>query len=214
MIKNLTKQKIAIATAMTLAFISTQAQSADGAVVISGQVNANTCTLNISDAGAVASPTNKGTRSIELGTYSPVASAAGSFVGNKQTITFTLTNAAGTAPCSFTGTSTTKWNLALDLQSGQVNSTTFQTAPAKPYLVNTVTTNASNIAVALFGSDSPANHLTAIATGAGYQGTKLSTTGADVGSSLTMGAQFLTTSAAAPTPGLFSATVPLLIVYN
>lgn len=44
MIKNLTKQKIAIATAMTLAFITAQAQSADGTVVISGQVNANTCT--------------------------------------------------------------------------------------------------------------------------------------------------------------------------
>jgi type 1 fimbria pilin len=214
MIKNSTKQKIAIATAMTLAFITAQAQSADGTVVISGQVNANTCTLNISDAGGVASPTNKGTRSIELGTYSPVAGTAGSFVGNKQTITFTLTNAAGTGACSFSGTSTTKWNLALDLQPNQVNSTTFQTAPAKPYLVNTVTTNASNIAVALFGSDSPANHLTAIATGAGYLGTKLSTAGANVGDSLTMGAQFIATTASAPTPGLFSATVPLLIVYQ
>jgi len=213
MIKNSTKQKIAIATAMTLALITAQAQSADGTVVISGQVNANTCTLNISDAGGVASPTNKGTRSIELGTYSPVAGTAGSFVGNKQTITFTLSNAAGTGACSFSGTTTTKWNLALDLQPNQVNSTTFQ-SPAKPYLVNTVTTNASNIAVALFGSDSPANNLTAIATGAGYQGTKLSTAGANVGDSLTMGAQFITTTASAPTPGLFSATVPLLIVYQ
>ena len=76
MIKNSTKQKIAIATAMTLALITAQAQSADGTVVISGQVNANTCTLNISDTGGVASPTNKGTRSIELGTYSPVAGTA------------------------------------------------------------------------------------------------------------------------------------------
>jgi type 1 fimbria pilin len=212
MIKNLTKQKIAIATAMTLALITAQAQSADGTVVISGQVNANTCTLNISDAGGVASPTNKGTRSIELGTYSPVAGTAGSFVGNKQTITFTLTNAAGTGACSFSGTSTTKWNLALDLQPNQVNSTTFQTAPQKPYLVNTVAANGSNIGVALFGNDG--NMFNSIATGAGYQGTKLAASGVAANATLKMSAQFLTTSASAPTPGLFSATVPLLIVYQ
>ena len=213
MIKNLTKQKIAIATAMTLAFITAQAQTADGTVVISGQVNANTCKVNISDASGV-SPTNNGVRSVELGTVSPTGTfSAGQLLGTKQNITFSLTASSGSGACTFAA-GTTGWNMALDLQSNQVNSTIFQTAPAKPYLVNTVTTNASNIAVALFGSDSPANHLTAIATGAGYQGTKLSTTGADVGSSLTMGAQFLTTSASAPTPGLFSATVPLLIVYN
>jgi type 1 fimbria pilin len=63
MIKNLTKQKIAIATAMTLALITAQAQSADGNVVITGQINANTCKLNIADNGGVASPST-GTRSI------------------------------------------------------------------------------------------------------------------------------------------------------
>ena len=213
MIKNLTKQKIAIATAMTLALISAQAQSADGTVVISGQVNANTCTLNISDTGGVASPTNKGTRSIELGTYSPAASAAGTAVGTKQEITFKLANAGNSGDCTFGGTPlTTGWNLALDLQSGQVNSTTFQTAPQKPYLVNTVAANGSNIGVALFGNDG--NMLTTIATGAGYQGTKLATAGVAANATLKMSAQFLTTSASAPTPGLFSATVPLLIVYN
>ena len=212
MIKNLTKQKIAIATAMTLAFITAQAQSADGTVVISGQVNANTCTLNISDAGGVASPTNKGTRSIELGTYSPVAGTAGTAVGTKQEITFKLANAGNSGDCTFGGTPlTTGWNLALDLQSGQVNSTTFQ-SPPKPYLVNTVATNASNIGVALFGNDG--NMLTTIATGAGYQGTKLAASGVAANATLKMSAQFLTTSASAPTPGLFSATVPLLIVYN
>ena len=92
MIKNLTKQKIAIATAMTLAFITAQAQTADGTVVISGQVNANTCKVNISDASGV-SPTNNGVRSVELGTVSPTGTfTAGQLLGTKQIITFSLTS--------------------------------------------------------------------------------------------------------------------------
>ena len=146
MIKNLTKQKIAIATAMTLAFITAQAQTADGTVVITGQVNANTCKVNISDASGV-SPTNNGVRSVELGTVSPTGTfSAGQLLGTKQNITFSLTASSGSGACTF-ATGTAGWNMALDLQANQVNST----IASKPFLTNLNGTNpATNIGVALF----------------------------------------------------------------
>ena len=125
MIKNLTKQKIAIATAMKLAFITAQAQTADGTVVITGQVNANTCKVNISDASGV-SPTNNGVRSVELGTVSPTGTfSAGQLLGTKQNITFSLTASSGSGACTFAA-GTTGWNMALR---------TIQTDPSLPVRV-------------------------------------------------------------------------------
>jgi type 1 fimbria pilin len=207
MISTFTKQKLALlASAMALALMTAQAQSADGTVVISGQINANTCTLNIADSTGVASPTNKGTRSVELGTVSPTGTTVSTPFGTKQNITFSLSAASGTGACTFT--SGTGWNLALDLQSSQVSSVS-----GKPFLTNSATTGAAtNVGVALF--DNAGAQITTLATGQGYQGTKLSSTGVSSSASLTMGAQFIATSATPPTAGLFSASVPLLIVYN
>ena len=207
MISTFTKQKLALASAMTLALMTAQAQSADGTVVISGQINANTCTLNIADSGGVASPTNKGTRSIQLGTASTTSTTAGTAFGTKQGITFSLSAASGTGACTF-ASGTAGWNLALDLQSSQVSSVV-----GKSFLTNSATTGAAtNVGVALF--DNLGAQITTLATGQGYQGTKLSSTGVSSSVSLTMGAQFIATSTTAPTAGLFSASVPLLIVYN
>jgi type 1 fimbria pilin len=211
MIKNSIKQKIAIAASMVLAVISAQAQNADGSVYISGQVNANTCTLNIADTGGINSPTNKGTRTVELGTYSPEANKSGQTVGTKQIITFTLAGASGSGSCVFgAGTSTNYWNLALDLQTTQVNSTTFQN---KPYLTNWAL-NGSSIGVVLFGGDNADVLFTTLSVAGGINGTKLASTNKVATDSIKMGIQFMPVTAAAPTAGMFSATVPLLIVYN
>ena len=213
MIKNSTTQKLALASAITLAFISTQAlaQTADGTLVISGQVSANTCKLNISDASPAA-PTNMGVRSVELGTVAPPTGTivAGTTFGTKQNITFSLTSSTGTGACTITGGTLNQWNLALDLQFGQVG-----TAASKAFLTNQASTNAaSNVGVSLF--DNSGTQFASILTGQGIQGTRLtnSTTGVAAGATLTLGAQFMTTSASAPTAGLFSSTVPLLLVYN
>ena len=208
MIKNLSIQKTAFAASMALALISAQAQTADGTVVISGQINANTCKLNIADNGGVASPST-GTRSIELGTVAPPTGTAAANVpfGTQQAINFTLKNAAGTTDC-LTGSAV--WNIVLDLQPDQVG-----TAGGNSFLKNSqaAATAATNVGVALFQSGGV--RLTTLATAAGYNGTKVSTANAGASGGLSLVAQFVTTSAASnPTAGLFTATVPLLVVYQ
>ena len=207
MIKHSTIQKFSLVSSLAIASMSALAQSA-GTVVISGQVSANTCKVNISDSSGV-SPTNNGVRSVELGTVSPTGTfTAGQLLGTKQTITFSLTAASGSGACTFAA-GTTGWNMALDLQANQVNST----IASKPFLTNLFGTNpATNIGVALF--DNAGTQYTTLLTGQGYLGTKLAATGVTSATNLTMGAQFMATSASAPTAGLFQTTIPMLIVYN
>ena len=86
MIKHSTIQKFSLVSSLAIALVSAQAQTADGTIVISGQVSANTCKVNISDASGV-SPTNNGVRSVELGTVSPTGTfTAGQLLGTKQNV--------------------------------------------------------------------------------------------------------------------------------
>jgi type 1 fimbria pilin len=208
MINHSSIQKFVLASVCWLALASAQAQTADGTVVISGQLSVNTCKLRLIDASG---STNNGVRSVKLGTINPPAGTItpGDLLGTQETISFRLTNSAGTADCAISGGSS-QWNLVLDLQTNQVNSN----IASKPFLTNQATTNAAgNIGVALFNNQG--TQYPALATGAGYEGTKVSQAGgvfSNVGISLR--AQFMATSTSAPTAGLFSATVPLLIVYN
>jgi type 1 fimbria pilin len=209
MINHSSIRKFALASVCLLALASAQAQTADGTVVISGQLNVNTCKLSLIDASG---STNNGARTVELGTVNPPAGTItpGDLLGTKQSISFRVTNSAGTGNCAISG-GLGQWNLVLDLQANQVSS---DTIASKPFLTNQASTNAAgNIGVALFNNQG--NQYAALATGAGYEGTKVSQVGGVFTTTgLSLFAQFMATSATAPTPGVFSATVPLLIVYN
>ena len=206
MIQNSIKHKLALVGACLLTFMSAQAQTADGTVVISGQVSANTCKLSISDTNG---STNNGTRSIQLGTVAPPTGTItpNTLFGNQVVANFALTSAAGAGTtCTFA--SGTSWNIVLDLQASQVG-----TAGGSSFLTNSATSSpASNVGVAL--SQSGGTRLSTLTTGAGYLGTKISTNNASATGGLQLIAQFVTTSTTAPTAGLFSATVPLLVVYQ
>ena len=208
MIKHSTIQKFSLVSSLAIALMSAQAQTADGTVVISGQVSANTCKVNISDASGV-SPTNNGVRSIELGTAAPPTGTItpNTLFGNQVVANFALTSAAGAGTtCTFA--SGTSWNIVLDLEASQVG-----TAGGSSFLTNAATASpALNVGVAL--SQAGGTRLSTLATGAGYLGTKISTNNALAAGGLQLIAQFVTTSAVAPTAGLFSATVPLLVVYQ
>ncbi len=207
MINHPSIQQLSVASALAVALMSAQAQTADGTVVISGQLSANTCKLTITDAASGS--TNNGVRSVQLGTAAPPSGTItpNTLFGNQKVADFALTGAGGSGTtCTFI--SGTSWNIVLDLQPSQVG-----TAGGSSFLINSATTNAAqNIGVAL--SQAGGTRLSTLATGAGYQGTKISTNNALSEGGLQLIAQFVTTSASAPTPGLFSATVPLLVVYQ
>ena len=206
MIQTSIKHKLALVGACLLTFMSAQAQTADGTVVISGQVSANTCKLSISDTNG---STNNGTRSIQLGTVAPPTGTItpNTLFGNQVVANFALTSAAGAGTtCTFA--SGTSWNIVLDLQASQVG-----TANGSSFLTNSATSSpASNVGVAL--SQAGGARISTLVTGAGYLGTKISTLNASAAGGLQLIAQFVTTSTTAPTAGLFSATVPLLVVYQ
>jgi len=212
MIKHSTKQLLALASAVTLAVISSQAQSADGTLFISGQVSANTCKLAITESFG----TNK-VSTINLGTVNPSSApnTADSTFGAQQIVMMQLTSSNGQTNCA---TGTGKWNIVLDLQSAQVGTATGASG-TRSHLKNAAATNAAtNIGVALSGGLSgTVTRIPTLITDAGYGGTKISTTDTAVvgGALVFLAAQFVTTSSvSAPTPGLFSATVPLLVTYN
>ena len=207
MIKHSTSRKFAVASAITLAFISSQAQSADGSLFVSGQITANTCKLVITDQTGV----NK-VNAIELGNVSQTlapANTANAVFGDRKLVLLQLTNPAGTQACSGTG----QWNAILDLQSDQVG-----TAGSNSFLKNVATTNAAgNVGLALFGGlNSSVTRISTILTDQSYLGTKVSPTNTPVsgGNLVHLGVQFVTTSTSAPTPGVFGATVPFLIFYQ
>ena len=207
MIQNSIKHKLALVSACLFTAMSGQAQAADGTVVISGQVSANTCKLSISDTNG---STNNGTRSIQLGTVAPPTGTItpNTLFGNQVVANFALTSAAGAGTtCTFANVNNT-WNIVLDLQASQVG-----TANGSSFLTNSATSSpASNVGVAL--SQAGGTRISTLVTGAGYLGTKISTSNASNTGGLQLIAQFVTTSASAPTAGLFSATVPLLVVYQ
>ena len=208
MINHLSLQKFVLASVCWLALASAQAQTADGTVVISGQLSANTCKLLLKDASGNG---NNGVRTVGLGTINPPAGTItpGTLLGTQQTISFSLTNSNGSGTCTF-ASGTSGWNLVFDMQTGQVG-----TAASKAFLTNQASSNAAgNVGVTLFSQQGI--QFSSIATGAGYLGTKLANGigGADFNATLTLGAQFMATSTSAPTAGVFIATVPLLIVYN
>ena len=214
MIKHSTKQLLALASSVMLAVISSQAQSADGTLFISGQVSANTCKLLISESFV---GTNK-VSTINLGTVNPSSApnTADSTFGVQQKVMMQLTSSNGQTNCA---TGTGKWNIVLDLQSAQVGSATGASGTPRSHLKNAAATNAAtNIGVALFGGLSGVvTRIPTLITDAGYAGTKISSTDTAVvgGDLVFLAAQFVTTSSvSAPTPGLFSATVPLLILYQ
>lgn len=209
MINHSSIQKFIIASTCLLALASAQAQTADGTVVVSGQLNATTCTLAINDA--FGNRVNNGVLTTELETVAPPSGTItpGSFFGTLRQVAFAMRNSTDTGPCTISGTPA-NWNLVLDLEANQVG-----TAGGKAFLTNQATTSAAtNVGIVLF--EPGGTQFTSILTGRGYGGTRLtnSNVGVTASTALSMSFRYVTTSAVAPTPGVVSATVPFLIVYN
>ena len=211
-------QKIVLATATFICLASAQvngiAQAADsGTLNISGQITSTTCNIVISDVGSTGTNSFK---TINLGTFAATTGAALSTISNAVGAVFTVSStAASTTPCTF-GTGTSKWDIALSLIGSQVSSINGLT-----FVKNSVA-GGTDAVVQLKGGigntlASVSNTPLSLIADQGINGTLISgalTPTATAGSSIVLSAQLLRSAAAAPSSGLFSATIPLLAVYK
>ncbi len=196
-----------LATGLGLQFAAV-AQTA-GTLDITGQVTAATCSLSMTAGGNTI---NGGSRTVSLGTVASTATATNTLIGTKTIVQFDLKNAGNTGVCVLGGATST-WNILLGLTATQITG-----SDATSAVVNSAATGGTSAAVALFGgSDNlAATRLKLLPSTGVTSGTEVFSTGLGVSAatSLYLGAQFVTTSASAPTAGQYSASIPLTILYN
>jgi len=195
-----------LATGLGLQFAAV-AQTA-GTLDITGQVTATTCSLNMTAGGNTI---NGGSRTVSLGTVASTATAANTLIGTKTIVKFDLKDGANTAnPCALGATQT--WNILLGLTATQITG-----SGATSAVVNGAATGGTSAAVALFGGSdaAAATRLSLLPSTGVTTGTEVFTgLGVTASTALYLGAQFVTTSASAPTAGQYSASIPLTILYN
>ncbi len=196
-----------LATGLGLQFAAV-AQTA-GTLDITGQVTAATCSLSMTAGGNTI---NGGSRTVSLGTVASTATATNTLIGTKTIVQFDLKNAGNTGVCVLGGATST-WNILLGLTATQITG-----SDATSAVVNSAATGGTSAAVALFGgSDNlAATRLSLVPSTGVTSGTEVFSTGLGVSAatSLYLGAQFVTTSASAPTAGQYTASIPLTILYN
>jgi type 1 fimbria pilin len=197
-----------LATGLGLQFAAV-AQTA-GTLDITGQVTATTCSLNMTAGGNTI---NGGSRTVSLGTVASTAAAANTLIGTKTIVKFDLKDGTNPANACALGATQT-WNILLGLTATQITGS----GSAASAVVNGAVTGGTSAAVALFGGSDPTapTRLTLSPSTSMTTGTEVFSTGLGVSAAtpLYLGAQFVTTSASAPTAGQYSASIPLTILYN
>ena len=196
-----------LATGLGLQFAAV-AQTA-GTLDITGQVTAATCSLNMTAGGNTI---NGGSRTVSLGTVASTATVANTLIGTKTIVKFDLKDGTNTNnPCTLGATQT--WNILLGLTATQITGSGTSSA-----VVNGAASGGTSAAVALFGGSdaAAATRLSLVPSTGVTTGTEVFSTGLGVSAAtpLYLGAQFVTTSASAPTAGQYSASIPLTILYN
>ena len=205
--------------------LSSQAQSAPAdtaSVVITGQITANTCAVNVSDVGSPSS--GNGSKSLFLGNIAGTAAGTGttgpSLFGTAVTTMFTLGNAT-TPSTACTFSSGTNWDLALNLTTDKISTIT-SSLGTNTFLKNSISAaNGGTDAVVILSggvnatpaSATPGNasNVLTLSSGGLMSG---GTTGVASTGALVLKAQWARSSTAAPTSGLYSQTIPLTVVYK
>ena len=217
------KTNLIIATLATglSVHLSTLAQAAadSGTLVVTGQISNTTCLLDMGDAGS----TGGGSKTLSLGSYTTAiagaATASGGTFGTAQTVVFSVKSADGSgSACTFNGN--TKWDIGIN-----IGATEYVTVGGNTLLLSggTASNVAQNVGVllkTLTSSSATAGtaNLNLAAGSAGYGGVLLSgstsSPGANSTDKIAVTAQFARTNATAPTAGVFSATIPLNVIYK
>jgi len=206
------KTALVVATSATFLGMHLNSTAQDATLVINGTINATTCFL-------WAGTQQGGSQTMNLGTFATNAISnvgSGSLFGTAQNLVFRLTaDAAGTGNCN-----TTRWDLGLDVSNLNIvtnanNGRTFITSQA----VSGVTlANAVGVTLSTsVGGSTITNGTTPLNLNNQTQfGVLLSNSasGALAAERIALTAQLGRATASAITPGSFSATLPLQIVYR
>ena len=192
-----------------------------GSVVVGGQVSNSTCNIVISDVGAVGA---QGTKFLNLGTILPasVTSVSGTDTGLVAAVFSVKSTSPDATPCNLGENNTGNWDLALNLTSSQIG-----TVSSTKVLLNGVppARGGTNAVVLLKGGVgtnlSDASNVLSLVGDAIYSGTLMSGAAnasaitAKANESIVLAARFAQPSVnTAPTPGIYSQTIPLLAVYK
>jgi type 1 fimbria pilin len=203
--------------AATLAVIAlsaqaTFAQGADGTVSFTGQVTSNTCTLQMSEGTTVS---NGGTLTVDFGKVSlPTGTVTAAMaLGTEKTVSFLAvkdSSGGGVCPASTGSGDKAAFNVLLGLTADQIT-----TVSTKTYRKND-TTGGTNAVLKLSTGGGAQLTLTAMSNYTGtFVGTAalpISTTSANA--SMQLKAQLVTSAASVPSSGIFTASIPLFLVYQ
>ena len=191
-----------------------------GSVVVGGQVSASTCNIVISDVGGTGA---QGTKFLDLGTVRPtnVDAVGATATSGIVAAVFSVKNTSSDATaCTLGGSG--NWDLALNLTSSQIG-----TVSGTKVLLNGVPSakGGTNAVVLLKGGVGTAltnaSRVLSLVGDANYSGTLMSgatsatAITAVASDSIVLSARFAQPSdGTAPTPGIYSQTIPLLAVYK
>jgi hypothetical protein len=219
-------KKSALALALGLGLVqAAQAQTANGSLVYSGAVTANTCILYVEERGNLGNTTGNArpglTLNIDFGNITPPAtvSAIGTALGTSRSINLLAAvpgPEGGVCTASGLAGDKTSFNVMMQLNATDIVSLNSQT-----YRVNDTPTASGGTDAVLalqrgttVTTTTPMNLQPSVA-GSTTQGTLVGATAAAISSAgLVLTAQLATRAAALPTAGTFTALIPLFVVYQ
>ena len=207
-------------TLLTLSLLSSlsftahaQSKNEQGSIDVFSGIYTGTCALNID--GTNSTTANAAKKSIDFGTYSVATVttlAGGAKIGSSFSVLLSLKESGGGAGCAALTTGT--WDVAIDLPASAVNTTNL---PGNHTLNNTATTNAATgiaaslarainggLASAVLVGNKNSNSGNVLAGGIGMSS----------GDTITLTSSLYKISGATLANGVYTATVPLTVVYR
>lgn len=209
------KSAVGLVLGLSLVHIA-QAQTAipTATASFSGTFTANTCRLQAASANSGSVTGNATPLSVNLGTISIPANTTAALtpLGNPVSVTLQLRDAAGTGVCAAASAADKSlYNVLLDMTAEQI--TTIGTAKYRKNDAITGPTNAVLVVNQGVGNSVTAPNLNLLPR-QGLTGTKVAGVGQTFGTGMQLTFQLATAAAGAPTPGAFSASIPLFVTYE
>jgi hypothetical protein len=206
--------------------LAAQAQTADATVIVSGQITASTCVVNVNDIGGTSSGiTSKNIALPQFSSSTAGTSTVATTFGAATAVMFTVgTNGTPGTTCVLNN-SNSFWDLAIGLTSSQIQTITGGSLGTNTFLRNSVATGGTDAVVLLKGGKATTASATVntastalnLKGDAGVGGTLAS--GSAIPSALTseavvLSATWVRSAASAPSSGLFTQSIPLYVVYR